>query len=474
MRRKIAVFVLVILMGAFFAPEAKAATIAEMQAQIRVLVELIAKLQAELSSLQNEDTTTHYLPDAPYGLTATAISQSAVKLSWYNSNGQYAFKVQEYLPRWGDIRDVYITKDKDYIVQNLAPNTRYTYQVVACADETCSRYSSPSSKASATTLSNIGYQLHSVNNFTASLRGDNQEVKLNWNMVPGASCYTVYRSTERIVLPNSGATMKIRECTTETVVLDEAYRNGLVFGQMYYYQVMAISPFGDNFNSYSIIIPVLPQDSTTNDPELYNFTPNYGSPSDSVTVTGRNLSMGDTVFLRSSNNLTSYHNVARTTLQGTPDSFYFLVPTEMTPTCASCRFVMAPQSGPISSATYYVSIERTNVNKSNSLPFTVSASVPPVNIYSLNYTISIADPYEVNFTAVVQNVSDCRGNNINYGDGMGEGVAESVNCNNARTAKRTITYKHRYDRTGTYNATFDIAGISKTVTVIVDGYRILY
>jgi hypothetical protein len=95
--------------------------------------------------------TTTSPPNPPTGLTATAVSATAIQLSWTdNSSNETEFRIERHSPS-GGFGTIATVPANTVIFTNtgLQPQVTYTYRVLACSAAGCS---DPSNEASATTL----------------------------------------------------------------------------------------------------------------------------------------------------------------------------------------------------------------------------------------------------------------------------------------------------------------------------------
>jgi hypothetical protein len=98
-----------------------------------------------------EATTQAVTPSAPSNLVATAISDSAIQLTWDAAPGATTYEIQRRRGNSGswDFRTAVPADSTQYLDTGLNEDTRYQYQVRACAGDLCSSYSNT---ATATTF----------------------------------------------------------------------------------------------------------------------------------------------------------------------------------------------------------------------------------------------------------------------------------------------------------------------------------
>jgi len=188
-------------------------------------------------------------PNPPTGVTATALSYSAISVSWNSSSGATRYKVYRSTYSSGNYSYVTTRSSTSYTDSGLNSNTTYYYKIKACSSSTSSSCSNLStSYGSATTLSNVPNPPTGV---TATAQSSSS-IYINWNNVSGAYHYRLYRSTSY-----GGSYYEIYN-NSSSYYTD----TGLSSNTTYYYKVKACSGnSSSSCSNYSSIV-----NATTNEP----------------------------------------------------------------------------------------------------------------------------------------------------------------------------------------------------------------
>ena len=164
-------------------------------------------------------------PPAPAGLTASALSNSSVYLTWNSSTGAASYDVYTCSGSF-----VANTTNTNYTVTGLMPNTYYEYKVKAINTYGSSSFSAC---AGATTQS-AGSPPPAPAGLTASALSSSS-IYLTWNTSTGAASYDVYTCSGSFVASTTN--------TNYTVT-------GLMPNTYYDYKVKAINTYGSS--SFSV------------------------------------------------------------------------------------------------------------------------------------------------------------------------------------------------------------------------------
>ena len=184
-------------------------------------------------------------PEAPTGLTATAVSTSQIDLDWANNTegdldhyNVYRSTTSGFTPDAGNF--VAETTVSNYSDTGLSAGTTYYYKVTAV--DTSGNESDPSAEASATTEAPDTTPPAAPTGLTATAVSTSQ-IDLDWNNNTEGDLdhYNVYRSTTSGFTPGAG------NFVTETTVSNYS-DTGLSAGTTYYYKVTAVDTSGNESN----------------------------------------------------------------------------------------------------------------------------------------------------------------------------------------------------------------------------------
>lgn len=169
--------------------------------------------------------------DAPTNVTATAVSDTQISVSWNAVPG--AFKYFVFDKRSADASFVFagtaLVPDTSFLVRGLTPNTSYDFQVVT--ESTDGSDSGPSATATATTLA---VPPGAPTNVTATAVS-NTEIDLSWTNFPTATKVFVFESV-------NGGPNAFR---ATVLAPGEAYAaTGLTANTLYCYQLQSTLPDG--------------------------------------------------------------------------------------------------------------------------------------------------------------------------------------------------------------------------------------
>ena len=164
---------------------------------------------------------TAFAEDGGYEISATRCGKTTVHLSW-DYDGEYdSFELyRNDGTKWKKVKNVYTNEAYNY---NLVPDTEYQYRVRACYQGKTGEYSS--------TVSFSIRSLTAPEKLTVIQSGTNK-VLLNWEPVPGAERYLLYRSTDG---ENWSKIKHVYSNSTENY--------NLVADNTYYYRIAALDSF---------------------------------------------------------------------------------------------------------------------------------------------------------------------------------------------------------------------------------------
>ncbi|MFI7429403.1 FG-GAP-like repeat-containing protein [Micromonospora sp. NPDC049836] len=160
---------------------------------------------------------------APKTVTATALSQDQIRLTWTAGTGAAGYRVLRSGSSGGPYQQVASTTEREWTDEGLTAATRYWYVVVSTSGDLTSR---PSREVSATTWINPPQGVRAT--------GAPDRITLSWEPSPGATGYTVLRW-------NNGS-YESRGDTTGTSFVDTA----VTTGPEYLYRVRAVSASSSN------------------------------------------------------------------------------------------------------------------------------------------------------------------------------------------------------------------------------------
>ncbi len=174
-------------------------------------------------------TTLPLPPPAPTSLTATANSTSQIGLTWSASTGATSYQVYRAAATGGPYSaDGGPTSQTTFTDSGLAPSTAYFYVVTAIG---AGGASGNSGQAATATLA-----LPPAAPTGLSATASAGQVTLNWNAVPAAATYSLYRATSA----GGEGTSAYMTGLTGTSSVDTSVQ----VGTTYYYQVAAVNAAG--------------------------------------------------------------------------------------------------------------------------------------------------------------------------------------------------------------------------------------
>jgi fibronectin type 3 domain-containing protein len=170
-------------------------------------------------------------PEAPAGVTASALSSTSIAISWNSVSGAAKYKIYR-SPNNGAYLEIGESTTLSYTDTGLTPATSYHYKVTAVDDN--GNESSQSDLGYTATKSNDN-SLSAPTGVAASALSSTS-IAVSWNNVIGAVKYKIYRSNS-----SDGAYLEIGESTTLS------YTDTVSPGT-YYYKVTAIDAGGNESN----------------------------------------------------------------------------------------------------------------------------------------------------------------------------------------------------------------------------------
>jgi fibronectin type 3 domain-containing protein len=180
-------------------------------------------------------------PAAPSGVTAKAVTESSITVSWNSVSGAESYRVYRSTTSTGTYTQIGTSEASPYTDTGLTVSTTYYYKVSAYNS---SGESSQSSYISATIIL-------SPDNFSPS-SVTTTGITLSWSAISGVSGYRIYRSTE-----STGTYTSIGTSTTAS------YNNtGLTAGTTYYYKIAAYDTSSEGLLSDYISVTTIPLSPT--------------------------------------------------------------------------------------------------------------------------------------------------------------------------------------------------------------------
>jgi uncharacterized protein (TIGR02145 family)/uncharacterized repeat protein (TIGR02543 family) len=177
-------------------------------------------------------TTNSDMPNAPSGVSASAVSSSSIAVSWSAVSGATEYYVYRSASASGSYSLVEKTSSTSVTNTGLSSGTTYYYKVSSYNN---GGESSQSSYASATTNLTVPSAPTNVSATAAS----SNSITVSWSTVSGASGYYVYRSTSA-----SGSYSQVENTSSASVT-----NTGLSSGTTYYYKVSAYNNGGESSQS---------------------------------------------------------------------------------------------------------------------------------------------------------------------------------------------------------------------------------
>ncbi len=179
-------------------------------------------------------------PDAPTNLSAGAVSESSIQLSWQdNSNDEDGFSIYRSLTQNGgysQVGSVGVNMDL-FTDTGLNSDTTYYYYVSAYSNAT--GLASSSNTDSATTMASGPTSPPSTPTGFNSLAQSSSSITLLWDDVTTETGYRLERSTS----PNSGYTVIAGSLAVNTIMYTDT---GLASSTTYYYRLVAFNAVGDS------------------------------------------------------------------------------------------------------------------------------------------------------------------------------------------------------------------------------------
>jgi fibronectin type 3 domain-containing protein len=199
---------------------------------------VVQAVNASGSSVSSAQVSGLTMPAAPTGVAATAASASQINLTWTAVTGAANYTVQRSTTSGGPYSTVGSPTTASFSDTGLAANTTYFYVVQAV---NASGSSASSTQASATT------GLAAPTGLAATAASASQ-INLTWNVVSGATSYTVQRATV------SGGPYTTAGSPTTASFSD----TGLSAGTTYFYVVAAANAAGSSALSAEVSAATMP------------------------------------------------------------------------------------------------------------------------------------------------------------------------------------------------------------------------
>jgi len=181
------------------------------------------------------------IPAAPTNITAEALSQTDVRVSWNAVSGATRYNIYAKHDNIDYYFVVWVTGASTYTISNRNPSTTYSFKVSAVND--CGESEMSTNYATATTQScDLPILPNPTGVTTTALSA--KSVSITWNAVSEAVSYVIYRSTERYSTYQS-----IGGRLTETSFIDTTLSSSTT----YYYAVKAINSCGATGNLDNVV-----------------------------------------------------------------------------------------------------------------------------------------------------------------------------------------------------------------------------
>jgi len=164
-----------------------------------------------------------FVPDAPTGVTANALSISSIAISWQTVDGALNYIIQRAASSNGTYSQVGTSTGTSYSNTNLSPGTTYYYRVIT---GNAFGNSSVSDIVSAQTTA-----LPIPSGLTATAQSSSGNIRLSWNSISDAQSYRIYRSSDA-----AGIYSQIGTSTTNSYT-----DTGLSSSTTYYYKVTLVN-----------------------------------------------------------------------------------------------------------------------------------------------------------------------------------------------------------------------------------------
>lgn len=185
------------------------------------------------SSEASATTSAPGAPAAPTGLTASAVSNSQISLTWTAVSGATSYVVRRGASSGSEVTIASAVGSTSYVDAGLAAGSQYFYVVAASNG---SGTSANSAEVSATTLGTPSAIPSAPTGLTARATGS--RIDLSWSASSGAISYNVRRGT------TSGVWSLIASSVGSTGYADTSLASGT-----YYYVVSAVNGAGTSGNS---------------------------------------------------------------------------------------------------------------------------------------------------------------------------------------------------------------------------------
>jgi len=183
-------------------------------------------------------TTTAPIPDVPENVSAEALSDASIRISWNEVANAAEYEIFQSLRSGGPFEKVGTTSSSSYVSSGLQPETVYYFTVKAKNSAGSSDYSE---EVSAKTFEEINENPDPPTGVAAEALSAS-EIRVSWKTVTGASSYNAYRSASA-----SGTYTRVGT-TADTVYAD----TGLSDNTTYYYKVTAENTNGESDKSGSV------------------------------------------------------------------------------------------------------------------------------------------------------------------------------------------------------------------------------
>ncbi|MDR1220670.1 MAG: fibronectin type III domain-containing protein [Treponema sp.] len=207
--------------------------------------QFINSLYDQLNGGNNNGGTT--APNAPTGVTASALSSSSVNVSWTAAPGATSYKVYRSGSPSGTYTQVGSPSSASYTDTGLSSGTTYYYKVSAVNS---AGESAQSSYTSATTSSSSSATVPSAPTGVSASAQSSSSISVSWTAAPGATSYKVYWSESMY------GTYELDGTTTITT--------SFISGEWYpssagYFKVTAVNSAGES--AYSSIVSATTSDA---------------------------------------------------------------------------------------------------------------------------------------------------------------------------------------------------------------------
>lgn len=159
-------------------------TDAGLAANARYLYRVSAVNGGGESAFSPQVTATTLLP-APFGLSATVLSETQIRLTWADSSGESGYRIERLAgSTWGPVGASLPSDTTAFTVTGLSPGVGYAYRVRAI---NAGGFSTPSTTVSAVTIPPAPV--------VTAAATSTSSIQLTWPSVPGETAYHLDRST---------------------------------------------------------------------------------------------------------------------------------------------------------------------------------------------------------------------------------------------------------------------------------------